>query len=159
MLFIGIDPGEHTGLAVWDGASRTFLLLATLPLHRALAEVYRYAVGGEWESRRQGVPVHVIFEDARQRKWFRRDTSESEYRGHLMGAGAAKRDAAIWEEYLSDKKGGCYGRVTFEAQPPRPGMTKWNAESFASVTGYTARTSGHARDAALLVYGLRKKAI
>ena len=159
MLFIGIDPGDHTGLAVWDSASRTFLLLATLPLHRALDEVHRFAVGGEWESRRQGVLVHVIFEDARQRKWFRRDTSESEYRGHLMGAGASKRDAAIWEEYLTDKKAGIYGRCTYQAMPPRAGMTKWTAETFARVTGYTGRTSNHARDAALLVYGKSKRAI
>lgn len=159
MLFIGIDPGENTGLAVWDSARREFAFLATLPLHRAMEVVHRYAVEGEYEYLRQGESVHVVFEDARQRKWFRRERSASEYRGHLMGAGAAKRDAAIWEEYLSDKKGGIYGRCTYEARAPRAGMTKWTADTFAQVTGYEGRTSGHARDAALLVYKMTPRAI
>ena len=32
-------------------------------------------------------------------------------------------------------------------------MTKWSAEVFADMTGWKGRTSNHARDAALLVYG------
>lgn len=143
MIFIGIDPGDNTGLAVWDGES--FRQLATLPLHKALEEVKR------WKYAALMSPVYcqlcVIFEDARQRQWLPKEKSVSEYRGRLMGAGAAKRDAKIWEEFLQDEK------ITYFAQAPRSGQTKWSADYFARITGYAGRTSNHARDAALLVFG------
>ena len=141
-LLCGIDPGAHTGMAIWDGASRSFREVATLPLHRALEEVKRW----HYTCIMQGVEFLVIFEDARQRTWFPKDRNSSEYRGHLMGAGAAKRDAAIWEEFLTAM------HIPFTAQPPRKGATKWNAEYWSKGTGWTGRTSEHARDAALLVF-------
>ena len=138
-ICIGIDPGTHTGFAVWDTGSQAFLAVKTLPLHRALAEVSGY-IGN-------GVALHVFVEDARKRRWFPREKSASEYRGRLMGAGAAKRDSAIWEEFLSDNG------VVFTMHKPTAGGTKWDAEPFARFTGYKGRTSEHSRDAALLVYG------
>ena len=142
-IFIGLDPGHSTGFAVWDGASRSFREVATLPLWRAMDEVKRW----HYSCVMQGRDFHVIFEDARQRTWFPKDRNSSEYRGHLMGAGAAKRDAAIWEEYLTDL------HIPFTMQKPRPGLTKWKADYWAKVTGWKGRTSEHARDAALLVWG------
>ena len=134
--WIGIDPGEHTGVAVWDTGQRAFRLLATLPLHKALDLVREFSSD-----------AMVVFEDARQRTWFPRERNASEYRGRLMGAGAAKRDARIWEEFLSDE------RIPFEAHKPEAGGTKWSADYFARITGYKGRCSEHARDAALLVFG------
>ena len=141
-ILCGLDPGSHTGMAIWDGASRSFREVATLPLHRALEEVKRW----HYTCLMQGVEFRVIFEDARQRTWFPKDRNSSEYRGHLMGAGAAKRDAAIWEEFLTAM------HIPFTAQKPQAGTTKWNADYWAKVTGWTGRTSEHARDAALLVF-------
>ena len=62
-----------------------------------------------------------------------------------MGAGAAKRDARIWEEFLQDadvalpwsKDTG----LTFQMHKPQKGGTKWPAETFAAITGYKGRTS------------------
>ena len=142
-IFIGLDPGHSTGFAVWDSASREFREVATLPLWRAMDEVKRW----HYSCLMQGRDFHVIFEDARQRTWFKKDRNSSEYRGHLMGAGSVKRDATIWEDALKD-----WG-IPFEATPPRPGLTKWDADTFAKVTGWRGRTSNHARDAALLVFG------
>ena len=135
-IWIGIDPGEHTGVAVWDTDQRAFRLLATLPLHKALDLVREFSAD-----------ARVVFEDARQRTWFPRERNASEYRGRLMGAGAAKRDARIWEEFLTDE------RIPFEAHKPEAGGTKWSADYFARITGYKGRCSEHARDAALLVFG------
>lgn len=142
-IWIGIDPGEHTGVAVWDTDQRAFRLLATLPLHKALHIVQT------WRDAEPHLvdDVRVVFEDARQRTWFPRERNASEYRGRLMGAGAAKRDARIWEEFLSDE------RIPFEAHKPEAGGTKWSADYFARITGYKGRCSEHARDAALLVFG------
>lgn len=144
-VWIGLDTGEHTGFAVWDGAARKFLAVATLPLFRALEEVKRW----HYACLMQGVPLFVVFEDARKRKWIPRERNVAEYRGRLMGAGSVKRDAAIWEEALEA------WHIPYQAIAPRPGMTKWNADYWAKVTGWTARTSEHARDAALLVFQAR----
>ena len=140
MYCIGIDPGKHTGLAVWDTDQRRFVSLSTVPIHAALRTVYQLA--GESPG-----GVRVYFEDARQRNWLPPSRTESDYRGHLMGAGSVKRDSAIWEDALRD-----WG-IPFEMVPPRGGMTKWTAASFARITGWEGRTSNHARDAALLVFG------
>lgn len=140
MIWIGIDPGVNTGVAVWDGAALRYTSLDTVPLHRALD-----TVRSVYEA--QGGNVTVVFEDARQRKWIPREKSIKEFKGRAMGAGSVRRDATIWEEALTD-----WG-IPFRAEPPRPGLTKWKPDYFAHVTGWKGRTSEHARDAALLVFG------
>lgn len=144
-LLIGIDGGTHTGMAVWDTEAQEFLQIATLPLHRALEEVNRWKYACDMAPR--PTPLRVVVEDPRQRTWFRPERSNSEYRGRLMGAGAAKRDAKIWEEFLQDKG------ILYEMRKPRAGATKWDAKFWEQVIGYKGRTSEHSRDAALLVYG------
>ena len=142
MIWIGIDCGTHTGLAVWDGDLQTFTRIETVKLHQALTFVLHNHLsepGG----------VSVVFEDARLRKWIPRERNLSEYRGRLMGAGAVKRDAAIWQEFLEDY------RIPFHAQAPHAGATKWSADYFAKTSGWKGRTTEHARDAALLVWGRR----
>jgi hypothetical protein len=138
-FLIGIDCGKHTGIAVWDTDTQKFIRLETMPIHKALFFVY---------DLRQVYPTpRVYFEDARQRKWLPRERNASEYRGKLMGAGSVKRDAAIWQDALTD------WRIPFEMVPPRAGLTKWDTDYFMHVTGYTGTTSEHSRDAALLVFG------
>ena len=138
-FLIGIDCGKHTGLAVWDTETQKFIRLETMPIHKALFFVY--------DLRQVSPAPCVYFEDARQRKWLPRERNASEYRGKLMGAGSVKRDATIWQDALTD-----WG-IPFQMVPPRPGLTKWDADYFAHVTGYTDPTSEHSRDAALLVFG------
>lgn len=138
MIWIGIDPGEHTGFAVWDSKKKSFLDVRTLRLHQALNAVI---------TRHLDEDVTVVFEDARQRKYLPREKSVSEYRGKLMGAGSICRDCTIWEETLKD-----YG-IKYFAKPPRKGMTKMDEDYFKTLTGWTGRTSNHARDAAMLVLG------
>lgn len=138
MIWIGIDCGSHTGFAVWDGKALTEC--STLPIHRAITRVLEL---------RNDNDVTVVFEDARRRTFLPRERNVSEYRGKLMGAGSVKRDCAIWEDFCADYD------IPFIAVPPQAGLTKWPAEYFAKVTGWKGRTSDHARDAALLVYGKR----
>ena len=139
MLAIGIDPGKHTGLAIWDTEAQAFTMLGTVRIHQALLIIADY--------RTNRPSTCVYFEDARKRRWLPKDATSSEYRGHLMGAGSVKRDSVIWQDALTD-----WG-IPFEMVPPRAGATKWDADTFARITGYKGRTSNHARDAALLVYG------
>ena len=139
MICIGIDPGTHTGMAVWDSGMGKFLCLETLPIHRALACVL------EWRSicKDKGVQMEVVFEDARQRTWF----GKGDVSAKMQGAGSVKRDCTIWEDFCLDN------HIPFRAKPPVKGATKVSVDYFKMVSGYDARTSEHSRDAAMLVIG------
>jgi hypothetical protein len=137
MIYIGIDPGTHTGVAVWDTKERNLLSLETLPIHQALIKVMM------WRDR-VGHDLQVVFEDARQRTWFGKDKNTS---AKLQGAGSIKRDCSIWEDFLTDYE------IPFRAVPPQKGCTKWDDKYFKMVTGWKGKTSNHSRDAAILVFG------
>lgn len=139
MYCIGIDPGKNTGIAVWDTEAQSFVLLDTVLIHVALMYVWSRKFDYNWD-------IRVYFEDARKRQYLPRERNASEYRGKLMGAGSVKRDSVIWQDALTD-----WG-IPFTMVPPRAGATKWDTDTFRRVTGYTGRTSNHARDAALLVF-------
>ena len=138
MLYIGIDTGTHTGIAVWDAATRKFLDIDCVLLHQALLKVKSM-----WEMRKD---IRVRFEDARKRKWFDTRTARQD-RARLQGAGSVKRDCNIWEEFLTDYK------IPYDAVPPCHNATKLSAEAFRRITKWEKRTNEHSRDAAMLVYG------
>ena len=140
MLYIGIDPGVNTGMAVWDTSRNQFERILTCGIIVAMVEIvelYRY----------RGEEMHIVIEDARKRKWLPTEKNVSEYRGKLMGAGSVKRDCEMWEEFAK------YYGFDITLLPPRKGLTKWTAATFNRVTGWKCRTSNHARDAAMLVFG------
>lgn len=134
MICIGIDPGTHTGVAVWDTREGKFLSLETLPIHRALSMVLHMAEEHD---------LQVVFEDARQRTWF----GHGDTNAKAQGAGSVKRDCSIWEDFCKD-----YG-IPYWAKPPVKGATKVSADYFKMVSHYQGRTSEHSRDAAMLVIG------
>lgn len=136
MLYIGIDPGTHTGVAVWDTREGRFRSLETLWIHDALFYVKR--LSEEYRGH-----IQVVFEDARQRKWYGKGNTNAK----LQGAGSVKRDCSIWEDFCKD-----YG-IPYWAKPPVKGATKVSAEYFKMVSHYQGRTSEHSRDAAMLVIG------
>lgn len=138
MTWFGVDPGVNTGLAlVQDGELK---VCETVGIVRAMARIL--AAFDACED-----SITIVMEDARQRQWLPRERNASEYRGRLMGAGSVKRDCSIWEEFCE-----VYNLPLLKV-PPRAGATNWTAETFRNVTGYKGRTSNHARDAALLVFG------
>lgn len=142
-VFIGIDPGVNTGYAVWDTEQKMFRVVATGDILDAMfvAKLAR----SQWGT--EDTPTKVVIEDARKRKWLPQEKSISEYRGRLMGAGSVKRDCEIWESFC--KRNG----FDLILVPPQKGLTKWTAATFNRVTGWKGRTSNHARDAAMLVFG------
>jgi hypothetical protein len=135
MVWIGIDPGTETGFAVWDDSKRTLIDCRTLKIHKAIDEVKI------WSSISPG-NVILVFEDARQRRWYGSNSWEK-----MQGAGSVKRDCSIWEDFCKDLG------LPFQAQPPQGGMTKVSSEYFKMISHWTGRTSNHARDAAMLVIG------
>ena len=135
MIWIGIDPGTHTGLAVWDSDQSRFLVLATTSIHRAIILVREMAINHPDN-------VSLVYEDAWQRTWFGKENTDAK----KQGAGSVKRDCSIWKDFCKDLN------ISFQAVSPSKGMTKWTPEYFRMVTGWTGRTSEHSRDAALLVF-------
>lgn len=139
MICIGIDPGTHTGLAVWDTREGKFLSLETLPIHRAMDRVIL------WGGRTKDIHTdfQVVFEDARQRTWF----GKGDVSAKMQGAGSIKRDCSIWEDFLKDYK------IPYWAKPPVKGATKVSSDYFKIISHWEGKTSEHSRDAAMLVLG------
>ncbi|TGK36291.1 hypothetical protein EHO65_18230 [Leptospira andrefontaineae] len=140
--YIGIDPGTKTGFAVWNTETRKFEEICTLSIDEAIKKLtdnIGKPIPGLIDMRQD---LLVLVEDARKRKWFGKNG-----RGKLQGAGSIKRDCTIWEKFLTKNK------IPFEMVHPMAGRTKWNAQDFKKYTGWTKRTSEHARDAALIVFG------
>lgn len=143
MISIGIDPGTHTGVAVWDSREGKFLSLETLPIHLALERVKEMTHPFWHMDKLYNEHIEVVFEDARQRTWFGKGDTNAK----LQGAGSVKRDCSIWEDFCR------YYDIPFQARPPVKGATKVTPEYFKRISGWQGRTSEHARDAAMLVLG------
>lgn len=137
MIYIGIDPGTHTGVAFWDGSKQELIEMATIPIHQALDKVRAF-----YNDNKGLFDICVVFEDARQRTWFGRDKNTN---AKLQGAGSIKRDCSIWEDFCKDLQ------IPFVAVPPMKGGTKLSDAYFKAISGWKGRTSNHARDAAMLV--------
>ena len=132
--YIGIDTGVNTGFAVWNIAKKQFDEVSTYMIHEAMSKI-KQAVDFDPE-------IFVMVEDARKRKWFGNAGREQ-----LQGAGSVKRDAKIWEDFLTDMK------IDFEMVAPKNNKTKMDAEFFKKATGWAGKTNEHSRDAAMLVMG------
>lgn len=139
-IVIGIDTGVKTGFAVWDRKERRFLEIETLQIHQSFTKVQEYiklfAANG----------VFIRFEDARQRTWVPWQKNERAERGRREGAGSIKRDAKIWEDFLTDIG------ADFEMVPPKNNTTKLKQPFFKQLTRWDKETNEHSRDAAMLVF-------
>lgn len=129
MIYIGIDPGTNTGIAAWDSDTHTWRSIQTTTIMEAIDLC-------KWMGQTQ--EVTIVMEDARLRKWFGKSGREQ-----LQGAGSIKRDCAIWEEVFPN----------IVKVAPKNNKTKLDSTTFEKITGWKGRTSVHARDAAMLVFG------
>lgn len=126
---IGIDCGTNTGVCFWmDGKIQ---VIETMPIHKALEAVKT------WCSL---YGVLVRFEDARLRTWYGSDKHGEKKKG----AGSVERDCAIWQDFLDDMG------VDYDRVHPKD-VKATTAEQFKALTGYSGRTSIHAREAAWMV--------
>ena len=134
-IVIGIDPGVKTGFAAWDKTVSKYHLIDTVSILKAMEFVKLY--------KEMNVLQQIRFEDARLRRWYGEAGRE-----RMRGVGSVERDCTIWEEYCRQME------IPFEAIHPRRVQTKRTAAYFKKVTGWPGRTSEHARDAAMIVFGL-----
>lgn len=132
-FYIGIDCGVNTGVCAWNKPGQNIAFLDTVMIHEAM-ELVR-----GWNLKYPD-SIFVRVEDARLRKWFGKDSNAK-----MQGAGSVKRDAKIWEDFLTAEK------IPFEMVSPKNNKTKLTADRFRMIAGYTKRVSEHARDSAMLV--------
>lgn len=139
LVIIGIDPGTKTGVAIYGNKSKQILSLYTMKIHEAFEEVRSQhktamAIGGK---------IFVRVEDARKRKRYGANSFAK-----VQGAGAIKIQCKQWEEFLKAEG------ISFELVAPNRINTKIDAKKFKMITGWAGRCSNHARDAAMMVFGL-----
>lgn len=132
---LGIDPGINTGFAIYDKEGKMLTAVMTLQVHEAFEIVRR--------MKQDGLRIFVRVEDARKRKRYGANSNAK-----LQGAGAIKIQCRQWEMFLQQEG------ISFDLVAPALVKTKVDAKKFKMITGWSARTSNHARDAAMLVYGL-----
>ena len=140
-LFIGIDPGTNTGVAVWKSKSRRFHSIFTMSILDAMEYVYGLYGSAIFEEETSV----LIIEDARKKRLPKHLQSGS---SRLMGAGSIRRDCKMWVDFCVSKS------LRFYLKPPVSSLTGWNAKKFQEYTGYEHQTNQHGRDAAMLVYDL-----
>ncbi|HXR84308.1 MAG TPA: hypothetical protein VN722_08370 [Hanamia sp.] len=131
---IGVDTGVNTGIAVWDRKLKKFEIIQTVAIHKAMEFVSVFSAKEE--------KCFIRVEDARKRTWFGKSGREQ-----LQGAGSVKRDAKVWEDFLTDLG------VAFEMVAPKDNKTKLDAKKFCMITGWRETTNEHGRDAAMLTFG------
>jgi hypothetical protein len=141
-IWIGIDPGVNTGVAVWSRTEKRLTELRTFT-----------AVGAEDYVRHliehADCDVMVVIEDARLRRTFQGGTER------YQGAGSIKCDSRRWDEFCK------HNGYSYALVPPSGASNKIAAdvERFEGCTGYRCMNgkriivSGHARCAAMLVFG------
>ena len=134
---IGIDTGVHTGFAVWDVESQQLIKCETMQIDEAIESIMFI-----FSSHKN---IIVVVEDARLRKFFKGENMAAKQ----QGAGSIKRDAKIWEDYLTRL------RIDFKLVNPTSRKTKITSEYFKKISKFEGRTSNHARDAAMLVLGYK----
>ena len=143
-ILIGIDTGVHTGFAVAidRGNGGELEQVESLSITQAMEKIQdRINLDGKDN-------IFLYIEDARKRTWFgSMDARQAKSgAGVREGVGSVKRDAQIWEDWCKENQ------INFKMIHPKNNSTKYKADTFKKITGWTGRTNEHARDAAMLVF-------
>lgn len=138
-LVIGIDPGTHTGIGVWDMTDRRLIEV----FGRDMEDAQLYI-----QDMRTRHEVFLVLEDARMMKTGRRPGGEA----RAQGAGAVKAVSTMWESWAQKHGIPMYRRAPGVATKKSRGITKWNDDEFRAYTGWQQRTNNHGRDAAMMVF-------
>jgi hypothetical protein len=140
-IWIGIDPGVNTGVAVWSRTEKRLTDMRTFTAVGAEDYVRHIIEHSECD-------VMVVVEDARMRRVFHGGAER------YQGAGSVKCDSRRWQEFCKHN-GYAYALV-----PPTSALNTIAAhvENFERYTGYLCRNgkkivvSEHARCAGMLVF-------
>ena len=138
---VAIDPGVHTGFAVTVNGDLTDVETYTFTEAQAwLLNCSAYA-----DPEKQGCrTLELVIEDPRG-QYVPYNQREPQ---RIKGVGSVERDCKLWIEFCE-----FYG---IKYRTVKPGKyRKIDAATFKKLTGWTDRTSEHARAAAMMVWSPR----
>lgn len=140
-LYIGIDPGSNTGVAIWHKSEKKLELHQFDSHSEAMLFVHKTIPGLGYFDRSL---VQFRIEDARKAKK-RPDLAEVN-KGKLQGVGYVKAYSKDWEAFCKNNG--------YEYELLTPANTKVTPQYFLALTGVkTLKTQSHIRDAGMLVFG------
>ena len=136
-VIVGIDPGIHTGLAVFQQGD----LVELATIHPAMIR----AALVQWS------PKRVVFEDSR-------------LQGHAWTTHAARAAALKMARNIGEVDAWCRLIVEHCAElnivahgvSPKGKGAKMDADSFRELTGWQGRTNAHERDSAMVAWPYRR---
>lgn len=136
MIVMGIDPGVHTGVAIYRDARLTALDTFTPYVMPEIFETFHPGLVVFEDSRKQSVLWHAAPNKAAVAK-IARNVGEIDAWCKLIEALCAAR-----------------GTTVIGLSPKEKGAKK-DAETFARITGWQSRTNEHERDAGMLAWAFR----
>ena len=154
-VLVGLDPGTETGFAVWSPTRGALVHVASGPfwdVQTALATLC--APVTETPSAWSGWRVAgVVIEDPRRLPVYarHRGANRGERDRIARSVGRIDRDVELWASWLASA-----GYAVRLVQPTR--RKKWDREALRRVSGWSAPTNEHGRDAARLVVGMSASA-
>ena len=138
-FLVGIDPGQETGIAVWDEQHRWWTMIETYNFH----ELMKWAETVSPETRGQMV---VVVESAKQLPIYHNKHGQAGKGIKLARSiGENNRECELVIGEL--KRKGFNVFVFVPASNWQNKNAKWSAADLARQTGYTDRTNEHERDA------------
>ena len=142
MIYIGIDPGRNTGIAVWDSKSRSYVELKTGDFWDCMATIKKY-----WKSPN---PFRIVVENP--------NLNQPVWAG---GTGLGMKQKLKIAQDVGRNKEDAYLIITWcerqgvDCTQMQPRDKKWNHKEFIQVTKLPLKRSNeHLRDAARLVFGI-----
>lgn len=138
---IGVDPGMHTGVAVYDMQAEQFTRLVELDFWRAFEYLVTFPPAETELHIEDPSKISTIYARNQREAGAARDMM-------AQRVGGNKREATLLVEGL-ERKGYRVERVA-----PRR-RSKWSDADFRAITQHDARTNEHVRDAARLVWERR----
>jgi len=138
---IGVDPGTHTGYAVYSVERRAFLEILTLTFWETFDMVTQY--NPEWTKIVVEVPSTKAVWQAMPKTGLR------SLQRQAVNVGGVLREAELMADGLFNA-----GYLVIRAHP----IGKTDKKRFQRVTGFMGRLNQHQRDAGMLCWGGRPTA-
>ena len=139
MIVLGIDPGQHNGLAIFnDGKLIDLKTVAPIDLNQSIRDVQ---------------PALVVFEDSRlQSTTFVRQANYAQMLKIARNVGMVDALCGLISDICIVDK--------IKAIPisPKDKGAKVNSERFKSITGWEKQSNQHCRDAAMIAWKFRSGA-
>lgn len=141
-FYIGIDPGNQNGFAVWSCREKQLKRLKTFSVMQIITELENY-------KKEFGDTFCVILEATYLNRavWIPTNNRKN-FSKIARNVGMNQQTAKFIRDFCKDRN-----IELIESKPGKKSHTKLDSQQFERITGYRGRISQHARDAAMLIFG------